>query len=78
MNTDFKEITMTFTEADRCDALSNLRCAGYSANSHPAKPDCVVVNDPVYVSGGQGCIRIDYEHRTLRIDRVWDFIDQRS
>jgi len=67
----------TLDEARR-DALNWLREAGYSANSNPTRPDCVVVNDPVHVSGGEGGIRIEYEHHTLRISRVWDFIDQRS
>lgn len=69
---------MKFTDADRRDAISNLRCAGFSANQHPTRHDCVVVNDPVHCSGGPDGVRIEYEHRTLRIDRVWDFIDQRS
>ena len=69
---------MEFTEADQRDAIDNLCRAGYSASSHPTRFDCVVVNDPVQCSGGQDGIHIQYEHRTLRIDRVWDFIDQRS
>jgi hypothetical protein len=66
------------TPAEVRDALNDLRRAGYSANSHPTRPDCVVVNDPVHCSGGEDGIHIKYEHRTLRVAKVWDFIDARS
>lgn len=68
----------TPTPAEVRDALNDLRRAGYAANSHPDRADCVVVSDPVRCSGDEDGIRIKYEHRTLRIDRVWDFIDTRS
>lgn len=68
---------MSHLDQERSNAINDLRRAGYSANSHPTRLDCLVVSDPVHVSGGEGGVRIEYEHRTLRIDRVWDFIDQR-
>ena len=66
------------TPSEVRDALNDLRRAGYAANAHPDRPDCVVVSDPVHCSGGEDGICIKYEHRTLRISRVWDFIDARS
>lgn len=59
-------------------AIEDLARAGYQAQHHPTRDDCVVVRDPVHCSGGPDGVRIEYEHRTLRIDRVWDFIDRRS
>lgn len=69
---------MSNLDQERSNALNELRCAGYAANSHPTKPDCVVVNDPVQVSWGEGGRRTEYKHRTVPINRVWHFMDARS
>lgn len=68
---------MTATQEDVSNALNELRCAGYSANSHPTKPGYVVVNDPVHVSG-RGGTRIEYEHRTIHCSKAFKFVDDRS
>lgn len=59
-------------------ALHDLRCAGYSANSHPDKPGYVVVNDPVHRSQHGMLVECGYQHVTLHADKVWKFIDDRS
>lgn len=69
---------MSNLDEDRSNALNELRRAGYAANSHPTRPDCVVVSDPVQVSWGGGGRRTEYEHRTVPVNRVWHFMDARS
>jgi hypothetical protein len=61
------------------DRLADLRRAGYAANSHPSKPGYVVISDPVHRSASRGMLELAcYEHRTVHVDQVWKFIDDRS
>lgn len=69
---------MSHLDESRSNALNELRRAGYAANSHPTKPDHVVISDPVYTTWGGGGTRTTYEHRTVHIDKVWRFMDARS
>jgi hypothetical protein len=69
---------MSTLDESRRDALNELRRAGYAANSHPTRFDCVVVSDPVYTTWGGGGTRTTHEYRTVPINRVWKFIDDRS
>lgn len=69
---------MSTLDESRSNALNELRRAGYAANSHPAKPDCVVVSDPVYTTWGGGGSRTTYEHRTVPVNQVRHFMDARS
>lgn len=60
-------------------ALHELRCAGYAANSHPDKPGYVVVRDPVHRSASGGMLELcGYEHRTVKAEKVFKFINDRS
>jgi hypothetical protein len=67
------------TQEDIAYALAELRRAGYSASQHPDKHGYLVVNDPVHVCAAKGMLeQSGYEHRTIHIDHVFRFIDDRS